>query len=75
MEVYPLHVFDRPNSQVVFSGGCFRQVDLRAKHPILNKVMKRLGIKMVEHSGKDGPLMLYSVVQRVDQLVVLGIHG
>jgi hypothetical protein len=30
---------------------------------------------MVEHNGKDGPLVLYIVVQRVDQLVVVGIHG
>ncbi len=37
--------------------------------------MKKLGIKMVEHNGKDGSLMLYIVVQKVDQLVAVVIHG
>ncbi len=48
-----IDVSSRLHNQVVFSGGRFRQVDLWAKRCTSDTVKKRLGIEVVECSGKN----------------------
>ncbi len=41
------------NSQVVLSNICSKQTKQKAKREVMDKVMKRLGIKIVEKNGTN----------------------
>lgn len=54
------------NNQVLEKslGGDFKQVEHKAYHRAMDKVMQRLGIEVVDHNGKNAIPMVHCIINK-----------